>query len=207
MLVSEKNRGRRKDAGKREAILQAARDLFMANGFSGTSMGSLATAAGVSKATLYSHFADKEALYRAIIEGKVQDYRLEDFSDRLCGDMQADLQLIGESLQDLIYDDEAMRMLRMVLSEAQHGSALVKLFDDTGPRQVFARIAAYFEACKANGDETLGCPQADAELFTSLVMGHKRFMQALMGVEKAPNAAARKTHASDAVSAFMALKR
>ena len=51
----------------------------MSQGFAGTSMDNLATAANVSKATLYSHFADKSTLYRAIIEGKVKDYRLQDF--------------------------------------------------------------------------------------------------------------------------------
>ena len=81
MSVRVENRGRPKDSGKREAILSAAVELFMSHGFAGTSMDNLAAAANVSKATLYSHFADKSTLYRAIIEGKVKDYRLQDFSD------------------------------------------------------------------------------------------------------------------------------
>ena len=88
-----------KDRGKREAILSAAVELFMSQGFAGTSMDSLATAANVSKATLYSHFADKNTLYRAIIEGKVKDYRLQDFSEQLSGDMAHDLHLIACNLQ------------------------------------------------------------------------------------------------------------
>ncbi len=75
MSVRVENRGRPKDRGKREAILSAARELFMGHGYAGTSMDSLANAANVSKATLYSHFADKDTLYRAIVEGKVKDYR------------------------------------------------------------------------------------------------------------------------------------
>ena len=101
------NRGRPKDSVKREAILSAARELFMANGFVGTSMDNLAAAAGVSKATLYSHFSDKDALYSAIIEGKVKDYRLQDFSARLSGDMACDLVLIACDIQDLVFDDDA----------------------------------------------------------------------------------------------------
>ena len=207
MIEKAETRGRPKDSVKRDAILAAARDLFMSNGFAGTSMDSLATAAQVSKATLYSHFADKDTLYRAIIETKVKDYRLQDFAERLSGDMAHDLHLIACDMQDLVFDDDSIRMMRMVIAETQQESPIVKLFDEAGPLQVFSRIADYFAACKTQGVKNLGCPKKEAETFTSLVMGHRRLMATLMGVEKAPGAAARKTHASEAVNAFLKLKR
>ena len=200
-------RGRRKDVGKRDAIILAARKLFLERGFGGTSMECLAAAATVSKATLYSHFADKNALYRAIIESKVKDYRLADFQDRLCGDMARDLELIALSLQDLLFDDEAVAMLRMVISEARQHSPIVKVFEEAGPRQVFVRIANYFKACKERGEQGLGCPDDEARLFTDLVIGHRRFMRVLMNVEKAPTAAVREKNAHESVSAFLALKK
>ena len=83
-------RGRPKDASKKEDILLAASDLFLQRGFHGTSMDALAQAAGVSKATVYSHFTDKNALYQALIKNKVKDYQLDDFSPHLSWDMQAD---------------------------------------------------------------------------------------------------------------------
>ncbi|MCH1569264.1 MAG: TetR/AcrR family transcriptional regulator [Alphaproteobacteria bacterium] len=206
-IPSHETRGRPKDAAKREAIMEAAKVMFMERGFSGTSMDGLARAAAVSKATLYSHFADKDALYRAIIESKVIDYQLADFTDRLSGDMERDLQLIANDMQNLIFDDEAVRMLRMVIAEAQHQSPIVALFEESGPKRVFTRIADYFAALKAQGSNGLGCPEREAELFTGLVMGHRRVIQILMGVEKAPTAAARKQKARDAVTAFLKLKR
>ena len=200
-------RGRPKDGLKRDAILSAARDLFMSHGFAGTSMDSLAAAANVSKATLYSHFVDKTALYRAIIEGKVKDYRLQDFSARLSGDMACDLVLIACDMQDLVFDDDAIRMMRMVIAETQQQSPIVKLFDEAGPHQVFSSIADYFTECKMRGEKNLGCPKQEAETFTSLVIGHRRYISTLMGVEKVPSPAARKQHAHQAVSAFLKLKR
>ena len=205
--VSPVLRGRRKDVGKRDAIILAARALFLERGFAGTSMECLAAAANGSKATLYSHFADKSTLYRAIIEGKVTDYRLADFSEHLCGDMARDLEYIAMSMQNLIFDDEAVSMLRMVISEARHQSLIVKVFDEAGPKQVFGRIADYFMACKERGEKGLGCPHAEAKLFTDLVIGHRHFMQVLMNIEKAPTAAARKKNAQQAVGAFLALKK
>jgi TetR/AcrR family transcriptional regulator, regulator of autoinduction and epiphytic fitness len=57
---------------KAEAILTGGMQEFLAHGYAGTSMDRLATVAGVSKATVYSYFQDKEGLFTALIEQLVQ---------------------------------------------------------------------------------------------------------------------------------------
>lgn len=58
----------RKDAAvRRLEILEAAERLFNRSGFDRLSLGSIADEAGLSKASLYMHFADKEELFRALI--------------------------------------------------------------------------------------------------------------------------------------------
>jgi TetR/AcrR family transcriptional regulator of autoinduction and epiphytic fitness len=52
---------------KRLAILEAALREFEAHGFDQTSMDRIASSAGVSKRTVYNHFASKSALFDAII--------------------------------------------------------------------------------------------------------------------------------------------
>jgi AcrR family transcriptional regulator len=47
--------------------LRASRELFTQNGFRAVSMQQIADAAGVNKATLYHHFADKEALFVEVL--------------------------------------------------------------------------------------------------------------------------------------------
>src|SRR5262245_49340147 len=59
--------GRPKDLGKRAAILDAAKRLFLGQGFAGASMDQIASEAGVSKLTVYSHFGDKETLFAAAV--------------------------------------------------------------------------------------------------------------------------------------------
>lgn len=56
----------------RDAVFQAAARLFSARGFDGVSVGDIAEAAGVNKAMIYYHFADKLALYRAVIADMLQ---------------------------------------------------------------------------------------------------------------------------------------
>lgn len=52
---------------KRGAILDAAVDLLLSRGYDGTSMDAVAATAGVSKTTVYAHFEDKDALFRAVM--------------------------------------------------------------------------------------------------------------------------------------------
>lgn len=56
------------DSAKRRQIPAGARRVFMDFGFDGASMGEIAKAAGVSKGTLYVYFADKNALFEALID-------------------------------------------------------------------------------------------------------------------------------------------
>lgn len=51
----------------REAVFAAAATLFSAHGFDGVAMDDIARQAGVNKAMIYYHFADKLALYRSIV--------------------------------------------------------------------------------------------------------------------------------------------
>ncbi|MCR3774138.1 efflux system transcriptional repressor MexL, partial [Pseudomonas aeruginosa] len=62
--------GRPKDPAKREAILEAAKRLFLCNGYDGSSMEAIASEAGVSKLTVYSHFTDKETLFSEAVKAK-----------------------------------------------------------------------------------------------------------------------------------------
>ena len=59
-------------AAKRLAILSAARELFLADGFERASMDAVAARAGVSKRTVYDYYGDKRALFLAVVEETVR---------------------------------------------------------------------------------------------------------------------------------------
>src|SRR6185436_7821541 len=56
----------------RESVFAAAATQFSAHGFDGVAMDDIAREAGVNKAMIYYHFADKLALYRAIVSDGLQ---------------------------------------------------------------------------------------------------------------------------------------
>lgn len=54
----------------RLALITAARQLFVERSYAGTGTPELVAAAGVTRGALYHHFADKQALFRAVVEAE-----------------------------------------------------------------------------------------------------------------------------------------
>jgi AcrR family transcriptional regulator len=53
---------------RRAAVLKAALDVFTSYGFRRTTMDDIARAAGMSRPALYTHFRNKEAIFRTFVE-------------------------------------------------------------------------------------------------------------------------------------------
>jgi len=88
-----------RSARKRRAILEAATEAFLRNGFRGTSMDEIAATAGVSKQTVYKQFTDKQRLFQEIVTTTVDaasdPVQAEVRSLQESGDLEADLRDLG----------------------------------------------------------------------------------------------------------------
>ncbi|MBS1843294.1 MAG: TetR family transcriptional regulator [Actinobacteria bacterium] len=69
----------------RDALLQAASELFAAHGYAGTSVNMLAKQVGISPAALYWHFDNKEALLYALLTDSMDEF------DRAVAEIDEDL--------------------------------------------------------------------------------------------------------------------
>src|SRR5476649_1016126 len=106
--------GRPKDLAKRQAILDAAKILFLTKGYASTSMDAVAAEAGVSKLTVYSHFNDKETLFSSAVVARCEEQLPELFFD-VSSDLSVEAVLlkIGRGFQTLINSPESLELHRL----------------------------------------------------------------------------------------------
>ena len=131
--------GRPKDLEKRAAILDAAKHLFPATGFEGTSMDAIAASAGVSKLTVYSHFTDKETLFFAAIRERCEEQMpCTLFDVDLKGPVRGQLEAIAQAFFKLVTAPEALSLHRLLMSGSASSPKLVQLFWEAGPQRIQA---------------------------------------------------------------------
>ncbi|MDR2613787.1 MAG: TetR/AcrR family transcriptional regulator [Candidatus Accumulibacter sp.] len=113
---------------KDQAILQAAASVFLTHGFSATTTDMIQREAGVSKATMYARFPNKEALFMAVVERECATM-FEAFQaiQATPGDIAGMLAEIGMSYLKFLLSPTALALFRVV-------SAEVLRFPDLGPR-------------------------------------------------------------------------
>jgi len=162
--------GRPKDLEKRAAILQAAKRLFTTQGFDGTSMDAIASAAGVSKLTVYSHFQDKERLFVAAVECVCQEQMpAEIFLADLKGPIRRQLLTIARAFFSLITSEEALAVHRTIVANAQQSPKLAQLFWEAGPKRTQEGFDAFLrDEVKAGKLEISDTHRAASQFFCLL---------------------------------------
>jgi len=134
--------GRPKSEEKRALISNAAANLFLSEGFERTSMDTIASAAGVSKQTVYSHFRNKDDLFRSCISGKTREYAL------LLGvsehdDLESGIRSLADGYLRLLSDPGVVRMWRLAINEATPRPRVAKMFHQTGPAATLDSLTAF----------------------------------------------------------------
>jgi TetR/AcrR family transcriptional repressor of mexJK operon len=107
-------------ARKRAAIVQAAQEVFLQQGYEGASMESIAQAAGVSIMTLYRHARRKEDLFAAIIAAACDhssDEKQAEIREMERMPLQDMLVKLGVMFQEKWSDPAILALLRVVITE------------------------------------------------------------------------------------------
>jgi TetR/AcrR family transcriptional repressor of mexJK operon len=107
---------------KRHAIIDAAKEVFLRQGFTDTSVDVIAAEAGVSKQTVYNHFGDKTKLFTAVIEAAQEEAASaaeERFAAffRESGDLEVDLRAAARIWTDLVLAPEVAGLRRVIIAE------------------------------------------------------------------------------------------
>jgi AcrR family transcriptional regulator len=170
---------RKAEPSKSELVLAAAERCFLARGFGAVSMDAIAREAGVSKATVYAHFADKAALFGAVIARLSE--RFGGFSaDALDpAAAEASLTTLARRLLELVLSPEAIALNRIIIAEVTRFPELGEAFWQAGPARTRAQIEAFLRRATAAGTLTVPDPRQAAEQFAALARGEIHLRQML----------------------------
>lgn len=165
---------RRLSAEKNVAILEAAIDEFIAHGYASTSMDRVAAGAGVSKATVYSHFGNKEQLFEALIRHLTGNIRRTAFETPEAIALRDDPRAFLRHLAMNIPNDPkvAARLIpfaRTIIGESGRFPQLAQLYVKVIIKPVLENIGAYLASRPELGFKD---PEASARLFIGSVVYH-----------------------------------
>lgn len=153
----EQRRGGRPPAGtdpqKRRQILEGGGRVFSTLGFDAASMSDVAREAGVSKATLYVYFQDKEHLFTAVCAER-RDRNISEMIAMLDADKPLEEMLLafGSEILRKISQPFVVAAHRIVIGVAERMPEIGNEFFEAGPLRIADAFAAFIEKHNARGN-------------------------------------------------------
>ena len=178
----------------REAqILATALDVFLHSGFGNSTIEELASAAKVTKRTVYAYFGDKPGLFVAMVKDLAVDVSLDAATDH------GTLEGLAARIVHRVHSDELVGLHRLVIAESSRFPELARVLYSQGDARHIARLAEHIRAERDDERAAL------AEPLFSLLLG-ERHRRRLLGMAPAPSLAQAAAHA-DAALAWLGLAR
>jgi len=190
---------------KAAAILTAAFQVFLEQGYGAASMDTIARVAKVSKATIYSHFAGKQALFAAILSTRCQGLLgvipASDLPDAAPAEV---LTAIGRHFLDALACTEGLAIYRLVIAESPRFPELGRIFYRHGPDRICQALADYLAEQDRLGRLRVNDPRLAAEQFFAAALGHIHLRVLLQITDGPPGPEERARAVGHAVLLFIA---
>ncbi len=190
---------------KASVVLQAATAVFLQHGFSAATTDMIQREAGVSKATVYARFANKEALFAAVIQQEcaklMSTIRTIDAKSH---GLRATLTDIGSDYLNIILSPTGLALYRVIVAEAPRFPDLARQFYLAGPKVVSDLLARHILFFTESGELQLkGMGVGDVtKLYVSLLRHDAQF-ELLTHPASRPSAAQIDQWVSLAVNTFL----
>lgn len=193
---------------KRRAILAAAEELFLRNGYLGTSMDELAELSEVSKQTVYSHFGSKESLFVELVSSMTAAAGdgLHDLDGHPApdGDVAGYLARYAADELAVVMTPRLLKLRRLVIGEVERFPDLARTLYENGPARAIRSLAVTMAAFAERGLLSADDPVEAATTFNWLVMGAPMNEAMLLGDGAIPDATALQRHAVHSARVFVA---
>jgi AcrR family transcriptional regulator len=178
ILVSEGNRflrehcpiRRRRKEARPDEIIEAARAVFVEQGFAAAKVDEIARRAGASKGTVYLYFPTKQALFEAVMRVNVLSV-MEQAGEHLRGSpglsCAEQLRFIIETMYRDLVLSEQRKLLHLIIAEGTHFPELLTFYH----REVVSRGMGLLQAVLKRGAETGEFKPEGVERFPMLIAG------------------------------------
>lgn len=194
-----------KDAGiakripvKRNAILAAARKVFLRDGYQ-ASLDTIAEVAGVARRTVFYQFGSKEQLLREIVDAMTADA-----APKLTLDAEADigatLLQFARSYVAAVTSAETLMLYRIIVFGAPNLLAKMRTTVERNTTLIATQLARYFEGQIAAGRVRKINVDYAAEQFLSAILGFAR-IEIMMGIK--PKMHQRDSYVEATVNSFL----
>ena len=182
------NTERSKSEAKAEAILKGAMKEFLARGYAATSMDKVAKAAGVSKATVYSHFGDKENLFNALIKNLAQDKFQTVMGLHELQSLEQDPKIVLSAmatrmLENAKSDRAFIDFIRIIIGESGRFPELAKAYVNNLTKPAVETLTHYF---KSHPDLKLDDPEATVIVMVGTLVYFVMLQEMLHGKDIIP---------------------
>ena len=171
---------------KRKSILRGAKQVFLKNGFGGTSMDEVAARAGVSKMTVYRHFGSKESLFAGVITDLCNRIVDEDLRAIFEQEPERALRQYAERMIDIVFGADTVELHRIVIAESKRFPNLGRFFYACGPQVCIDVLASYFKRHRDDPRFRIADPVRTAEEFLELLRGYAH-LRVLLKVAAQPS--------------------
>jgi AcrR family transcriptional regulator len=164
---------------RRQALLDAAREVFLEQGYEGASIEEIVRRVGGSKASLYAYFGSKEGLFWEMAGVTTEQFLAElAVPTEADAEMEKTLNTIGNRFLRSFLDPAGCRMFRTLIAESQRFPQLAQRFFERGPQRIRQALGQYLRLQKEAGRIDCADPEMAAAQFLELVKGspHARVM-------------------------------
>ena len=149
--------------------------LFSEKGFSGTTTKEIASAAGISEATVFKHFSNKDELYTAILDMKAcsRDFQnpFEDIAEKF--EQKDDFGVFyAWAYKVLEHHEQDCSFLRLMLHSALEDHDLSRLFFQNFITQVYEKLGSYIRQRQADGAFREMEPRLVVRAFVGMFVHH-----------------------------------
>jgi TetR/AcrR family transcriptional regulator, mexJK operon transcriptional repressor len=173
------------ECDSRRRLIEAARVVFMRDGFRGASVDRIAASAGVAKQTLYNHFPSKEALFEETIRLGVRDIVVE--LDDAPGDLRVRLIAFGQAFRKKLLSPEGLDWYRTLIADLSRLPDLARIVWRQGPLETVSRLADFLAIAMERGELRRDDPIFAAEMLNSMLINLDR-TRCLLAGDFDPNA-------------------